>query len=88
VVAAVVTTAALGVMARGDGYRASRVDLSGGGAWLASVQQGLLTLIDGASEQVVGSLPVSGAGPGDERGRHRGDRHPARLVHQIGAYTR
>ncbi|HLL64455.1 MAG TPA: PKD domain-containing protein [Micromonosporaceae bacterium] len=53
------------VVAYGDGYPASRVALSGGGAWLASPTQGLVTLIDGASEQVVGSVRAPGAKRGD-----------------------
>ncbi|HEU4426750.1 MAG TPA: hypothetical protein VFR67_29810, partial [Pilimelia sp.] len=63
--AVVIATASLGVMARGHGYESSRVELSGGGAWLPSVSQRLVTLIDGASEQVVGSIEAPGARPGD-----------------------
>jgi hypothetical protein len=62
--AAVVLVAFLGVMARGEGYEDSRMDLAGGGAWLASAQQGWVTLIDGPAEQVVGSV----AAPGTKRG--------------------
>jgi DNA-binding beta-propeller fold protein YncE len=49
----------------GHGYPASRVSLSGGGAWLASASEGIVTLIDGASDQVVGSIRAPGAGRGD-----------------------
>jgi len=62
---AVLALASLGFMSRGEGYEASRVELSGGGAWLASVSQRLVTLIDGASEQVVGSIEAPGAKAGD-----------------------
>ncbi len=55
----------LGVAGLGHGYPSSRVMLSGGGAWLASASQGLVTLIDGASEQVVGSVAAPGAAKGD-----------------------
>jgi hypothetical protein len=48
------------------GLPRSRVELSGGGAWLASPTQGLVTLIDGASEQVVGSVRAPGARAGDD----------------------
>lgn len=54
-----------GVAALGHGNPVTRVPMSGGGAWLVSVNQGLVTLIDGASEQVVGSRPAPGAAPGD-----------------------
>ncbi len=57
--------ASLVAAAFGHGYPASRVMLSGGGAWLASASQGLVTLIDGASEQVVGSVAAPGAARGD-----------------------
>jgi len=45
----------------GTGYERSRTLLSGGGAWLAS-NRGLVTLLDGTSELVLGSVqvPVSG----------------------------
>jgi PKD repeat protein len=54
------------VLAGAPGLSASRVDLSGGGAWLVSAGQGLATLIDGASEQVVGSVRAPGARAGDD----------------------
>jgi PKD domain len=47
------------------GLSGSHLELSSGGAWLASPTQGLVTLIDGASEQVVGSVRVPGWRPGD-----------------------
>jgi Divergent InlB B-repeat domain len=53
------------VVSRGDGFPVSRVELSGGGAWLPSVSVGRVTLIDGPSEQVVGSVLAPGARPGD-----------------------
>src|SRR6266487_2915991 len=57
--------ASLVAAAFGHGYPASRVSLAGGGAWLASASQGVVTLIDGASEQVVGSVAAPGAARGD-----------------------
>jgi len=57
--------ASLVAAAFGHGYPASRVSLAGGGAWLASASQGIVTLIDGASDQVVGSVRAPGAGRGD-----------------------
>jgi hypothetical protein len=47
------------------GLPGTRTELSSGGAWLASPTQGLVTLIDGASEQVVGSVRVPGWRSGD-----------------------
>ncbi len=41
------------------GNSAERVALSGSGAWLVSTGQGLATLVDGASEQVIGSVRVA-----------------------------
>ena len=67
-VLAVLLVASLAALAHGKGYRNSRLVLSGGGAWLASASQGLVTLIDGASEQVVGSVRAPGAGRGDALG--------------------
>jgi hypothetical protein len=63
--AAAIVAGAVGAAARGQGYPDSRVPLSDGGAWLASTQQGLVTLINGAAEQVVGSVLAPGAGSGD-----------------------
>src|SRR5688572_29341276 len=64
-VVAAIVAGAVGAAARGDGYPDARVDLSDGGAWLASTQQGLVTLINGAAEQVVGSVLAPGAASGD-----------------------
>jgi hypothetical protein len=41
------------------------IRLASGGAWLASPGQGIVTLIDGASEQVVGALRAPAAKAGD-----------------------
>jgi hypothetical protein len=54
------------LLSSASGLPVSRVDLTGGGAWLASPAQGLVTLIDGASEQVVGSVRAPGAQAGDD----------------------
>jgi len=54
------------LVSRAKGLPAERPRLTGGGAWLASPAQGLVTLIDGASEQVVGSVRAPGAVPGDD----------------------
>jgi hypothetical protein len=53
------------VAAQGDGFPTSRVELSSGGAWLVSPSQGLVTLIDGASDEVVGSVRAPAARRGD-----------------------
>ncbi|MEV4509131.1 hypothetical protein AB0K00_09275 [Dactylosporangium sp. NPDC049525] len=50
----------------GSGFPGAHVTLSGGAAWLASPQQGLVTLIDGASEQVIGSVRAPAAKAGDD----------------------
>ncbi|HVQ91883.1 MAG TPA: hypothetical protein VMU51_12690 [Mycobacteriales bacterium] len=55
-VAAVVAVPLALVLARADGLPGQRDELTGGGAWLASPAQGAVTLIDGASEQVVGAV--------------------------------
>ena len=47
------------VVAQGRGFEVQRFGLSSGSAWLASTAVGRVTLVDGASEQVVGSLPVA-----------------------------
>jgi hypothetical protein len=64
--AAVVAVPLVAMLASAPGLPASRVDLTGGGAWLASPGQGLVTLIDGASEQVVGSVRAPAARAGDD----------------------
>ncbi len=63
-VAAVVVLPLALVLSRADGLPATRTVLSGGGAWLASPAQGAVTLIDGASEQVVGAVQAPGHRPG------------------------
>ncbi|MEN3361874.1 MAG: hypothetical protein V7637_5856 [Mycobacteriales bacterium] len=65
-VAAVVIVPLAFVLARADGLRATREDLSGGGAWLASPSRGAVTLIDGASEQVVSAVLAPGVRSGDD----------------------
>jgi hypothetical protein len=65
-VAAVAALPLAFVLTRADGLPRTRVPLTGGGAWLASPAQGLLTLIDGSSAQVVGSVRVPVGRPGDE----------------------
>jgi hypothetical protein len=54
------------VLGRADGLPGTRTPLAGGGAWLASPAQGLLTLIDGPSEQVIGSVRVPVGRPGED----------------------
>src|SRR3954470_22271264 len=51
---------AVAVMAAGSPAR--QLVLTGGGAWLASPGQGLVTLVDGPSERVVGSVRAVPAG--------------------------
>ncbi|MEN3359038.1 MAG: hypothetical protein V7637_3020 [Mycobacteriales bacterium] len=65
-VAAVVALPLALVLARADGLPGTRADLSGGGAWLASPAQGAVTLIDGASEQVIGAVRAPGFQAGDD----------------------
>ncbi len=66
-VAAVALPAVL-LAAHGTGLPASRVELSGGTAWLGSPAQGVVTLIDGASEQVIGYVLAPAFRPGDDLG--------------------
>jgi hypothetical protein len=54
------------LLARADGLPAARAEMSAGGAWLASPSQGIVTLIDGASEQVVGSVRAPAFRAGDD----------------------
>ena len=63
--AAAVAVPVILVLATSDGLPTSRVSMSGGGAWLASPSQGLVTLIDGPSDQVVGAVRAPGVRPGD-----------------------
>lgn len=65
-VAAAVVLPAIVVLASASGAPRTKVELSGGGAWLASPTQGLVTLIDGPSDQVVGAVRAPGAQPGDD----------------------
>ena len=59
VLAAAALVAAAGVAAVcGTGYPPARVTLAGGTAWLASPGQQLVTLVDGPSELVVGSVQL------------------------------
>jgi Divergent InlB B-repeat domain len=44
-----------------SGYVGAHTELTSGAAWLASPSQGILTLIDGAAGEVVGSVRVPGA---------------------------
>jgi hypothetical protein len=60
-VAAVALVPAGLVLSRAGGLPGAREALSGGGAWLASPSQGVVTLIDGAAEQVVGVVRAPGA---------------------------
>ncbi|MEN3358581.1 MAG: hypothetical protein V7637_2563 [Mycobacteriales bacterium] len=53
------------VLTTSSGLPASRVSMSGGGAWLASPTQGAVTLIDGPSDQVVSAVRAPGALSGD-----------------------
>lgn len=46
----------------GAGHPLRVLDLTSGGAWVVSADQGLVTLIDGPSEQVAVSVPVPGQG--------------------------
>src|SRR3712207_3295953 len=64
-VAAVVVVPLLVVAARGDGFPSSRVDLSGGGAGAGGARRGSVTSTSRASEQVVGSVKVPAAKPGE-----------------------
>jgi hypothetical protein len=54
--AAVALPAAL--LGLGEGFPVSRVDVTTGAAWMATPGEGLVTLVDGLSEQVVGSVKV------------------------------
>jgi Divergent InlB B-repeat domain/PKD domain len=45
-------------LSRADGLPSRQFELESGGAWLASPAQGVVSLIDGPAEQVVGLLPV------------------------------
>jgi hypothetical protein len=46
---------------QGNGLPEQRVAMSGGGAWLASPAQGVVTLIDGPSDQVVAAVRLPAA---------------------------
>jgi hypothetical protein len=65
-VAAVVVVPLALVLTHANGLRATRADLSGGGAWLASPARGAVTLIDGASEEVVSAVLAPGVRSGDD----------------------
>jgi hypothetical protein len=64
--AAAVAVPLMLVLATANGAPRTRVELSGGSAWLASPGQGLVTLIDGPSDQVVGAIRAPGMQPGDD----------------------
>jgi hypothetical protein len=64
--AAVVAVPIVVVLAGAHGLPSTRMGLSGGGAWLASPAQGLVTLMDGPSEQVVGSVRAPAVRAGDD----------------------
>jgi PKD domain len=65
-VAAVALVPAGLVLSRAGGFTGARAELSGGGAWLASPSQGVVTLIDGPAEQVVGLIRAPGATGGSD----------------------
>src|SRR6478736_9481988 len=48
----------------GSGRDLDRVNLTSGGAWLASPQRGFVTLIDGPSEQIVATVAAAPASTG------------------------
>jgi Divergent InlB B-repeat domain len=56
--AAAVVASVVVALGHDDGLAAHRVLLGGGSVWLASPWQGVVTLVDGAAEQVVGSVRV------------------------------
>jgi hypothetical protein len=66
VAALAVTGSVLFGLSRADGLPARQFELESGGAWLASPAQGVVTLINGPAEQVVGLLPVPALRPGDD----------------------
>jgi hypothetical protein len=53
-------------LSRAGGLPARRLEMTSGSAWLASPAQGVLSLIDGPTEQVVGLLAVPGLRPADD----------------------
>ena len=59
---AVATSALVGTTLLGHGTPAERLTLGAGSVWVVSPAEGLLTLLDGASEEVVASARVRGAG--------------------------
>jgi hypothetical protein len=61
VLAAVVAVPLAWSLAGAHGLTGARTQLAGGDAWLASPAQGLITLVDGASAQVIGSIRVPAA---------------------------
>jgi hypothetical protein len=65
-VVAVVAVPLAWSLAGAHGLTGAHAELAGGEAWLASPAQGLITLVDGASAQVVGSVRVPGAAAGDD----------------------
>lgn len=53
-------------LAQARGLPVQRPALSSGGAWLVSPAQGVVTLVDGPSEEVVGLLRVPGLTAADQ----------------------
>jgi hypothetical protein len=65
-VAVAVAGSVLFGLSRANGLPVQQFELESGGAWLASPAQGVVTLINGPAEQVVGLLPVPALRPGDD----------------------
>jgi hypothetical protein len=63
---AVVVIPLVVLLGHARGLPAQRELLRGGGAWLVSAARAEVTLVDGASDEVVGSVRVPGAAPGDD----------------------
>jgi hypothetical protein len=60
-----VVPVAVGLSGAG-GLPVRRLELTSGGAWLASPAQGVVSLIDGPAEEIVGLLRVPGLRPADD----------------------
>jgi hypothetical protein len=69
-IAAVAAVAVVGSvffgLSRADGLPSRQFELESGGAWLASPAQGIVSLIDGPAEEVVGLLAVPQLRAGDD----------------------
>lgn len=59
---ALVVAVPLALAATGTGHAPQVLDQRSGGAWVVSSGPGLLSLVDGPTEQVAAALPVPGAG--------------------------